>query len=293
MLSVSQAAPVPKKNRPAGKNAGAVAAYSMAGWTAAGSVLAAASEPGLTVAVSPTPRVSRTMAEVQSVFQKNAVEFYAIYLEALKEDPSLRGKIVVSMNIEPTGKVSSVGLVSSDIENEDVMLAVLRKVEGLNFGQKPGAVMTVTDYPINFVPLNAAAKGGPAVSAASLHRRTTVVQAPNGVGPDLSKPGMNGRARLPGRTLEEIQLVFDSNKARFYSAFNRALRDDPSLRGKMMVSLTISPSGKVQKASLVSSEIPDEKLMADVVRLVEQLEFGAKNVPEFTYPNYPIVFLPT
>jgi TonB family protein len=124
-------------------------------------------------------------------------------------------------------------------------------------------------------------------------RRTTVVQAPKGVGPDMTKPGQSGNAKLAGRTLEEIQLVFDRNKASFYSMFNRALRENPDLRGKVVVRLTIAPNGSVTACELVSSELGDPDLEQKVVQRVKLLNFGAKNVPEFTYPNYPIVFLPT
>ena len=124
-------------------------------------------------------------------------------------------------------------------------------------------------------------------------RRTTVVQAPKGVGPDMTKPGQSGNAKLAGRTLEEIQLVFDRNKASFYSMFNRALRENPDLRGKVVVRLTIAPNGSVTACELVSSELGDPDLEQKVIQRVKLLNFGAKNVPEFTYPNYPIVFLPT
>src|SRR5690606_8129089 len=37
----------------------------------------------------------------------------------------------------------------------------------------------------------------------------------------------------PARTDEEIQIVFDRYKAALYRIYNRELRNDPSLRGKM------------------------------------------------------------
>lgn len=124
-------------------------------------------------------------------------------------------------------------------------------------------------------------------------RRTTVVQAPKGIGPDLTKPGQDGNKRLAGRTLEEIQLVFDRNKSSFYAMFNRALRSDPDLRGKVVVKLTIAPNGSVTACELVSSELGNEDLERKVIQRVLLLNFGAKAVPEFTYDKYPIVFLPT
>lgn len=124
-------------------------------------------------------------------------------------------------------------------------------------------------------------------------RRTTTVESPVGFGKDLSKPGQDGIKRLAGRTLEEIQLIFDRNKASFYSLFNRALRETPGLRGKMVVSLTIAPNGSVTACDLVSSELGDPELERKVIQRVLLLNFGAKDVPAFTYPNYPIYFLPS
>jgi hypothetical protein len=46
-------------------------------------------------------------------------------------------------------------------------------------------------------------------------RRTTTVQSPVGFGKDQTTPGQDGNKRQAGRTLEEIQLVFDRNKGSF------------------------------------------------------------------------------
>lgn len=125
-------------------------------------------------------------------------------------------------------------------------------------------------------------------------RRTTVVEAPRGTGPDKTKPGQNGDKLLAGRTLEEIQLTFDRNKGAFYAIFNRAMRENPNIgSGKIVVSLTIAPSGAVTDCKLVSSTFNDPDLERKVVQRVMLLNFGPKDVPPFTYPNYPINFLPS
>lgn len=124
-------------------------------------------------------------------------------------------------------------------------------------------------------------------------RRTTTVESPVGFGKDMTKPGQDGLKRIAGRTLEEIQLIFDRNKGSFYSLFNRALREAPGLRGKMVVSLTIAPNGAVTSCDLISSELGDAELERKVIQRVMLLNFGAKDVPAFTYPNYPIHFLPS
>ncbi|MGH8539631.1 MAG: AgmX/PglI C-terminal domain-containing protein [Stenotrophobium sp.] len=125
-------------------------------------------------------------------------------------------------------------------------------------------------------------------------RRTTTVQSPIGFGRDKTKQGQNGDKLMAGRTLEEIQLTFDRSKSAFYSIFNRAMRETPNMgAGKIIVSLTIAPDGSVTDCKLVSSTFGDAGLESKVVERVKLLNFGAKDVPSFTYPNYPINFLPS
>lgn len=125
-------------------------------------------------------------------------------------------------------------------------------------------------------------------------RRTTTVESPVGFGQDKSKPGQGGTKLIAGRTLEEIQLTFDRNKGAFYAIFNRAMRENPGLgAGKIVVSLTIAPSGAVTACTLVSSTFNDPELERKIIQRVMLLNFGAKDVPSFTYPNYPINFLPS
>ncbi|MGB0955730.1 MAG: TonB family protein [Panacagrimonas sp.] len=123
-------------------------------------------------------------------------------------------------------------------------------------------------------------------------RQTAKVDSPVGFGRELPQGGKPG-SKGSGRTLEEIQLVFDRNKASFYALFNRALRNSPGLRGKIVVKITIASNGSVIDCQLVSSELGDPELERKVIQRVKLLNFGAKDVPTFTYPNYPIYFLPS
>lgn len=125
-------------------------------------------------------------------------------------------------------------------------------------------------------------------------RRTTVVESPVGFGQDKTKPGQGGDKPFAGRTLEEIQLTFDRNKGAFSSIFNRASRESSGLgAGKIVVSLTIAPDGSVTDCRLVSSTFNDPDLERKVIQRVLLMNFGAKSVPPFTYPNYPINYLPS
>jgi len=93
------------------------------------------------------------------------------------------------------------------------------------------------------------------------------------------------------RTDEEIQIAFDRYKASFYRLYNRALRNDPTLKGQMVLRLTIQPDGSVSMCKLQSSDMNAPDLADQVVKIVLTINFGAKEVQAVTI-SYPIDFLP-
>jgi hypothetical protein len=93
------------------------------------------------------------------------------------------------------------------------------------------------------------------------------------------------------RTDEEIQIVFDRHKASLYRLYNRELRRDPTLQGKIILRLTIEPDGSVSMSMVQSTEINAPELSAQVAERVRGFDFGAKAVPAVTIV-YPIDFLP-
>ena len=108
-----------------------------------------------------------------------------------------------------------------------------------------------------------------------------------GEGPD--RPLSAGVAA--GRTDEEIQIVFDRYKAALYRLYNRELRKDPTLRGQLVLRLTIEPDGTVSLCQLQSSDMDAPILAEQVVDRVRTFDFGAKDVAAMTI-IYPIDFLP-
>jgi hypothetical protein len=93
------------------------------------------------------------------------------------------------------------------------------------------------------------------------------------------------------RTDEEIQIVFDRYKASFYRLYNRELRNNPALKGQMVLRLTIEPDGSVSMCVLQSTDMDAPDLATQVVSRVRTINFGAKDVPAVTI-MYPIDFLP-
>ncbi len=101
-----------------------------------------------------------------------------------------------------------------------------------------------------------------------------------------------GKNHKGNRTREEIQTVFDQNKGAVYALYNRALRKDPTLRGKVVLELTISPDGRVTKCRIVSSELNDKSLERKLVSRIKLFKFASKDV-DTAVVSYPIDFLPS
>ncbi len=102
---------------------------------------------------------------------------------------------------------------------------------------------------------------------------------------------LSNDAGTAGRTDEEIQIVFDRYKSALYRLYNKELRRDPTLRGQVILKLTIEPDGSVSLCELKSSDMNAPELTAQVVERVKGFDFGAKAVPAITI-FYPIDFLP-
>lgn len=100
--------------------------------------------------------------------------------------------------------------------------------------------------------------------------------------------GGTGKA---SRTDEEIQIVFDRNKSALYRLYNRELRQNPSLQGKIVLKLTIAPSGAVTLCKVISSTLKSPALERKIEQRVKLFNFGAKKVDAVTI-SYPIDFFP-
>jgi hypothetical protein len=96
----------------------------------------------------------------------------------------------------------------------------------------------------------------------------------------------------PSRTDEEIQIVFDKYKAALYRIYNRELRVNPTLQGKMVLRITIEPNGTVSFCQVESTDLDSQTLITKIVDRVSKFNFGDKpGVPTITI-LYPIDFLP-
>ena len=145
-----------------------------------------------------------------------------------------------------------------------------------------------------------AGSGGIAVSKASggfgggstglSGHATTKVASSVDAGPsgDVQRSGKSSKA---SRTREEVELVFDRNKSAIYALYARALRDNPALQGKVVLEVTIAPTGEVTDCRVVSSDLGDAELERKLVARVKMFRFDARDVAPMTTTK-PIEFFP-
>jgi len=110
----------------------------------------------------------------------------------------------------------------------------------------------------------------------------------SGAGGTLHK----SRSGKASRSIEEIKLVFERNKGAIYALYNRALREDPALQGKVVLELKIAPSGAVVECRVASSELKADALEHKLLARIRQFDFGARDV-DVMVVSWPVDFLPS
>ena len=101
-----------------------------------------------------------------------------------------------------------------------------------------------------------------------------------------------GGGAKASRSIEDVRLVFERNKGSIYAIYNRALREEPGLQGKVVLKLTIAPEGNVVDVRIESSDLKTPELEAKLLARIRQFDFGAKDVNQMVV-SYPVDFLPS
>jgi outer membrane biosynthesis protein TonB len=190
---------------------------------------------------------------------------------------AFRESFAAQANLRPTAQLGSQARVRSAGEDEV---------------GRPQRLMVATSAPgssggINLANISRDVGGG---GGGIADVQVTRVASSIGGGDGPNRP-LSGGA-FAGRTDEEIQIVFDRYKSALYRLYNRELRKDPTLRGQMVLRMTIEPDGSVSLCVLQSSDMEAPGLVTQVVDRVRTFDFGAKEDIVAVTIIYPIDFLP-
>ena len=116
------------------------------------------------------------------------------------------------------------------------------------------------------------------------------VSAPQEAEPAVT-PATPARPTVGERAMSNIRQVFDGQKSVLYALYQRELRQDPTLEGKVTLELVIEPDGSVSACQVVSSELDNPALEQRIAMRVQMFNFGAASV-EARKVRFPIDFLP-
>src|SRR5216683_2437088 len=200
--------------------------------------------------------------------------------------------------VDPRVKASRSGLLA----NMDDLAALRDQVDLDKFAKNqpkttdPGDVSVMTRNIISSKAggtsggISAPTSSGLAAGSGSLRGiYTTQVKDPNlGASGQATRAGGSGKA---SRSADEIALVFTKNKGAIDAMYARALRDSPALQGKVVLELTIAPSGDITAARIVSSDLSDKEFESKLLARIRLFKFEAKDVATLTATK-PIDFFP-
>lgn len=93
----------------------------------------------------------RPMTDIRAVFDRQKSVLFSMYHRALRRNPTLSGEVVLEIVIEPSGQVSDIKVVSSELNNEALEQKIRTRVSLFNFGAADVKQRKLT-FPIDFLP---------------------------------------------------------------------------------------------------------------------------------------------
>lgn len=94
------------------------------------------------------------------------------------------------------------------------------------------------------------------------------------------------------RSEEEMSKVMDRHKGAIFQIYNRALRQNAALQGRVVMNIIIEPSGAISDVVIVTSELNDPELEAALIRRVRMITFPASGSVIQTTLRQTFDFLP-
>lgn len=131
----------------------------------------------------------------------------------------------------------------------------------------------------------------PETNVAVAEHEVKTVDAPVEEPREVAAKPVKAEPSVGERAMSNIRKVFDAQKSALYSMYQRELRQDPTLEGKVLLELVIEPDGSVSACEVVSSELEHPKLEQRIAMRVRLFNFGADSV-EARKVRFPIDFLP-
>ncbi len=108
---------------------------------------------------------------------------------------------------------------------------------------------------------------------------------------NIQTPGRvrGSQAAMGQRTADAVMAVINSQQGRIMYQYNKYLRKDPNLGGKISLDVTIEANGRVSKVDVVESSISNQDFIREVLNILRRLKFPPIQEGSVTV-NVPFVF---
>lgn len=110
-------------------------------------------------------------------------------------------------------------------------------------------------------------------------------------GATASGGGNSDGAGGAARSEEEVRKMMQQHLNALHNIYNKALREDATLQGKVVVKMVIDPDGRIVDATIVSSELKNPELETKLLQRIKLITFSASRVLR-TELNYTFNFMP-
>lgn len=104
--------------------------------------------------INTNPRFSKSKlskTEIAMVFKCNQGFIFSLYNKQLRKDKNFSGKLVLTFDVKPSGKVNNINIVSDDIKDQMFFKKMKTLINKFNFPKKTEETKNVS-YPITFIP---------------------------------------------------------------------------------------------------------------------------------------------
>ncbi|MEC9083971.1 MAG: AgmX/PglI C-terminal domain-containing protein, partial [Pseudomonadota bacterium] len=179
----------------------------------------------------------------------------------------------------------------SALTSVDVPEPEVRRVANVSNSQATGLAPETSSESVLQGSGGVETREGPVREVELAKHETSDVAAPRETEPQVASQPEPARPSVGERAMSNIRQVFDAQKSVLYSLYQRELRQDPTLEGKVTLELVIEPDGSVSACDVVGSELDHPMLEKRIALRVQMFNFGAANV-ETRKVRFPIDFLP-
>ncbi len=97
------------------------------------------------------------------------------------------------------------------------------------------------------------------------------------------------QAAMGNRSPENVMQVINSQQGRIMYTYNKYLRNDPNLSGKVSLDVTIEANGRISKITVLESTISNQNFVRDLTNIIRRLKFPPIAEGSITI-NLPFVF---